>query len=78
LLREVGDVFAPEANQFDSSLHRSQFADNALEQCRLPGAVGADHGQQASGGNFAPEMVNRRMPVVAERQVIESDNRQNA
>jgi hypothetical protein len=61
--------------QVDAALQRSQFAGNALEQRRFAGAVGADDGQQAAGGNLAVQVVNRRMAIVAQRQIVEAQDR---
>ena len=41
------------------------------EQRRLAGAVRTDYGQQRAGGDLAIEVVHRRVPVVAERDIAE-------
>jgi hypothetical protein len=72
LLRQVGDLPPLDPVQLDAPLQRTQFAGNPLEQRRLAGAVGADDRQQAAGSHFAVQVVHRRMSVVAQGQVVET------
>jgi hypothetical protein len=45
------------------------------KQRRLAGAVRPDHRQQRAGGDLAIEVMHRRMPVVAQRDVAKLDLR---
>jgi secreted PhoX family phosphatase len=76
MLGQVSDLLALHAMQVDAPLQRSQFAGNAFEQRRFAGAVGTDDGQQAAGGNLSVQVVNRRMAIVAQGQIVEAQDRQ--
>ena len=75
LLREVGDSRVPQTAELDASAQRPKLAGDALEQGRLAGAVGADDGEQRPGLDVAGHVMNGRMPVVAERRVVEGNRR---
>ena len=69
---------AVEPAECDRSRQRLQNADDAAKQRRLAGAVRADHREQRAGGDLAVEMMHRRMPVIAERDVAELQLRGHA
>src|SRR5215208_799603 len=48
------------------------------KQRRLAGAVRPDHRQQRASRNLAIEVMHRRMPVIAERNVVEFELRRHA
>jgi hypothetical protein len=50
-------------------------ADNALEQGRLAGAIRADHGQQIARCHLAVEMMDRRVTVISQGEIAESQHR---
>jgi hypothetical protein len=74
-LGQVSDLPALHAKQLDAALQRPQFAGDAFEQRRFAGAVGTNDGQQAAGGNLPVQVVNRRMTIVAQSQIIEAQDR---
>src|SRR3954451_17920471 len=59
----------------DAAVERLEDADDATQQRRLAGAVRADHGDQRAGRDLAAEVVHRRMPVIAECDVVEVHGR---
>lgn len=75
LLGQIGDFATLQADQVDSSLHWPEFTDDSLEQGRFSGAIGPDDGEQRTGSHLSRQMVHGRMPVVAEGQVLESQDR---
>ena len=60
-----------EAAEIDRPRERLQDAGEPAKQRRLAGAVRTDHRQQRAGGDLAIEVMHRRMPVVAQRDVAE-------
>ena len=70
-LRQIGDIPDIEiAGQIDAR-QRLEDADQPSKQRRFAGAVGADDRQQRARRDLAVEMMHRRMPVVAQRDVTE-------
>ena len=69
LLRQIGDLSAGHLQAFAG--HWLEHADDALHQGRLARAVGADHRGQRAGLHPPVEVMNRRVIIVAERQVAE-------
>ncbi len=51
LLRQIGDVGLGQPVAVDAAAKRLQLADDALEQGRLAGAVGADDGEQLAAAS---------------------------
>jgi len=74
-LRQIGDVAAVEPAQVDAAGERRHDADDALEQRRLAGTVGADHREQRAARDHAVEMVHRRVAVIAKRQIVKGQLR---
>ena len=72
LLREIGDVLAPDTIEVDLALHRPQFTDDSLQQRRLAGAVWSDDRQQATPGNFSLQVVNRRVDPTFSFMTVDS------
>ena len=68
-LRQIGDG-AGRAR--DGAAERLQHAHDALHQRRLARAVRPDDRRQRAAVEGAVEMVHRRMPVIAERQIVEA------
>ena len=77
-LRQIGDVLDVEPAEMDRSREGFQDAGEAAKQRRLAGTVRADHRHQRAGGDLAIEVMHRRMPVIAERDVLELDLRGHA
>src|SRR5262249_53078534 len=73
LLRQIGDLRAPHRTQFDPSGQRSQESDDSLQQRGLAGAVGTDDRGQRARPEAAAQMMDRRMAVIAQREIIEPD-----
>jgi hypothetical protein len=73
LLRQIGDLGAPDGTQLDAAGERPQQADDGLQQRRLAGAVGADDGRQRARPEAAAQVMDGGMAVVAEREIIEPD-----
>src|SRR5579863_1635412 len=70
-LRQIGDVADVETIGEDRAGQGFEDPDNAPEQRRLAGTVGADHREQRAGRDLAIEVMHGRMPVVAQRDVAE-------
>ena len=77
-LRQIGDVADIEAAEIDRARQRLQNAGEPAKQRRLAGAVRPDHRHQRTGSDLAVEVMHRRMPVVAERDVVEFELRRHA
>ena len=69
-LRQIGDILDVEPAEMDRSRQRLENAGESAKQRRLAGAVRPDHRQQRAGGDLAVEVMHRRMPVIAERDVV--------
>src|SRR4029453_5362635 len=73
LLRKIGDPRSFGAVERDAAAERPKLAGDALEQRRFTGAVRTDDGKERTRLNFAGDVMHGRMPVVAERRVVEGD-----
>ena len=73
LLRQVGDLGAPDRTELDPPGERPQQPDDGLQQRGLAGAVGADDGRQRTRAEAAAEVMDRGMAVIAEREIVETD-----
>ena len=74
-LRQVGDAAAIDFITLDRARERLERAGDCLEQGRLAGAVGADHREQRAVIHDSVEMMHRRMAVIAQREILQSQLR---
>ena len=74
LLRQVSDVAATESRDPDIAVQRLQRADDAFQQRRLAGAIGSDDRGQRPFQERAIQVMDGRMPIVAEREVGQPDH----
>ena len=70
-LRQIGDIPDIETAKQDGARKRLEDADDPSKQRRFAGAVRADHRDKGAGGDRPVEVVHRRMPVIAQRDVPE-------
>jgi hypothetical protein len=70
-LRQIGNIPDVETAGQNRARQRFEDADQPTKQRRLAGAVGTDDREQGAGCDLACEVVNRRMPVVAQRDIAE-------
>ena len=68
-LRQVRNVARVEAKALDRAAERRERAGDALGERRFAGPVRPDDGDEAARVNLEVEVMHRRVPVVAERQV---------
>jgi hypothetical protein len=73
LLREIGNVAGLEPIEAERTGKWLELTDDALEQGRLAGAVRTHQSEQVAANNLSRDMVHRRVPVVAERQIVKAD-----
>jgi len=73
-LREIGEVAGLEPVEAERAGKWLELPDNALEQGRLAGTVRTHQSEQVVADNLARDVVHGRVPVVAERQIVEADS----
>ena len=73
LLRQVGDLGAPDRAEIDAAGERPQQPDDGLQQRGLAGTVGADDGGERARAEAAADVMDRGMAVIAEGEIIEAD-----
>src|SRR5258708_37890551 len=67
-----------ETADLDRARKRLENSNDAAKQRGLAGAVRTDHREQRPSGDLAIEVMHRRMPVIAQRDIAESDLRGHA
>ena len=71
LLRQVGDIAPRAGSEADVPGKWTQDTRHPFQQRRLARAVGPHDGGQAAVGDLAVELMHRRMPVIAQGQILE-------
>ena len=77
-LRQIGHATAVDAVQPHAPRQGAEEADNALGERRLAATVRPDDREERAPPDFTVQMVHGRMPVVAERQVLERYDRRHS
>ena len=72
-LRQAGHAHPVGIGQCHLPFQRELLANEQLEKGALAGAVGTDHGQHVAGRDLQLQVVNGRVPVIADGDVLQGD-----
>jgi hypothetical protein len=72
-LRQTGHAHPVGIGQRHLPFQRELLADEQLEKGALAGTIGADHGQHVTGRDLQLQVVDGRVPVIADSDVLQGD-----
>ena len=72
-LRQTGHAHPIGIGQCHLPFQRELLADEQLEKGALAGAIGTNHGQHVTGRDLQLQVVNGRVPVIADGDVLQGD-----
>lgn len=74
-LRQIGNPRARFCARLDPPAKWRKRTGNGFEKRRLAGTIGSDHRHEATVRDRGAQMMNRRVAIIAKRQIVEADRR---